>query len=136
VNVTAREALSIETSDFGSVGVVHSGADLEAWWIWKDQEDVEPTLAVMDREDLLFVISGSLRLELENQESRIIRAGEAFVIPAGTPFRGYRWPRDGEPCLVLAVAPAGSGFSRLETPRTVRGPLAHSNFRLPADGGT
>ncbi|HSC49795.1 MAG TPA: hypothetical protein VLD16_05970 [Gaiellaceae bacterium] len=40
-------------------------------------------------------------------------AGDAFVIPAAKPCRGYRWPRDGEPCLFLAVAPAGAGFTRL-----------------------
>jgi len=95
------------------VGVVHAGADLDAWWIWKDDEDLEPTRAVMDREDLLYIIKGSLKLELDGQESRIIDPGELFVIPAGTPFRGYRWPRDGEPCLFLAIAPAGATFTRL-----------------------
>ncbi|HEU5215733.1 MAG TPA: cupin domain-containing protein [Gaiellaceae bacterium] len=113
VDVGSREALSVAVTPYGATGVVHSGADLEAWWIWKDDEDVEPTSAVMDSEDLLYVISGSLRLELEGQESRVIRRGEAFVIPARTPFRGYRWPRDGEPCLFLAVAPAGATFTRL-----------------------
>ena len=113
IDVTARQALSKEESPYGTVGVVHSGADLEAWWIWKDDEDVEPTLAVIDREDLLYVIRGCLRLELEGGESHVIGPGEAYVIPAGTPFRGCRWPRDGEPCLFLAVAPAGASFSRL-----------------------
>jgi mannose-6-phosphate isomerase-like protein (cupin superfamily) len=112
VDVAAREASSVEDSPFGSVGGVHAGPDLEAWWIWKDDEDVEPTLAVMDREDLLCVIEGSLRLELDG-ESRVIRQGEVVVIPAGMPFRGYRWPRNGGPCLFLAVAPAGATFTRL-----------------------
>jgi mannose-6-phosphate isomerase-like protein (cupin superfamily) len=115
LDVLAQEALAIGVSRFGSVGVVHSGEDIEAWWICKDEEDLEPTLAAMDHEDLLFVIRGSLRLELEGRESCVTRAGEVFVIPAGTPFRGYRWPRDGEPCLFLAVAPAGSKFTRLQT---------------------
>ena len=38
---------------------------------------------------------------------------QLFVIPAGTPFRGFRWPREGEPCLFLAIAPAGATFTRL-----------------------
>jgi mannose-6-phosphate isomerase-like protein (cupin superfamily) len=113
VDVAGREASSVEESAYGSVGVVHSGDDLDVWWIWKDGEDVEPAPAVLDREDLLFVISGSLRLELEGHETRVVGPGQAVVIPAGTPFRGYRWPRDGEPCLFLAVAPAGSTFTRL-----------------------
>lgn len=114
LDVTARQALSQEDSPYGAVGALHAGSDLEAWWIWKDGEEVEPTLAVMDRDDLLYVIRGSLRLELEGREPLVLRAGEVFVIPAGTPFRGYRWPRDGEPCLFLAVAPAGATFTRLK----------------------
>ena len=44
----------------------------------------------------------------------MLHAGEVFVIPAGTPFRGYRWPREGdERCRFLAVAPAGASFTRL-----------------------
>jgi mannose-6-phosphate isomerase-like protein (cupin superfamily) len=111
--VIGREALAEEQSPFGAVGVIHSGSDLDAWWIWKDGEDVEPTFAVMDREDLLFVIRGSLRLELEGGESHVLGPGSACVIPAGKPFRGYRWPRDGAPCLFLAVAPVGASFTRL-----------------------
>lgn len=113
VDVAAQEASSVAASPYGSVGVVHSGTDLEAWWILKDDEKVEPVRAVMDREDLLYVIKGSLRLELGEGETRVLRSGEAFVIPAGTPFRGYRWPRDGAPCLFLAVAPANATFTRL-----------------------
>jgi mannose-6-phosphate isomerase-like protein (cupin superfamily) len=113
LDVIARQALSQKDSPYGAVGVLHSGSDLEAWWIWKDGEEVEPTLSVMDRDDLLYVVRGSLRLELEGREPAVLRAGELFVIPARTPFRGYRWPRDGEPCLFLAVAPADATFTRL-----------------------
>jgi mannose-6-phosphate isomerase-like protein (cupin superfamily) len=113
IDVEAQEASSVKLSPYGSVGVVHSGADLEAWWIWKAGEEVEPTQAVVDREDLLYIIKGSLRLNLDGGESHVLHAGEAFVIPAGTPFRGYRWPRDGAPCLFLAVAPAEATFTPL-----------------------
>ena len=67
----------------------------------------------MDRDDLLYIVSGSLRLELQGRDPLVLAAGEMFVIPAGTRFRGYRWPRDGEPCLYLAVEPAGATFTRL-----------------------
>lgn len=113
IDVTARDALAIEESPYGAVGVIHCGDDLNAWWIWKDEEVVEPACAVMNRDDLLYVIQGSLRLELHGGESRVIGAGQMYVIQANTPFRGYRWPRDGEPCLFLAVAPAGTSFTRL-----------------------
>jgi mannose-6-phosphate isomerase-like protein (cupin superfamily) len=114
LDLIARQALSKRDSPYGVVGVVHAGSDLEAWWVWKDDEDVEPTLAVMDHDDLLYVVQGSLRLELEGRDEPItLRAGEVHVIPANTPFRGYRWPRSGQPCLFLAVAPAGATFTRL-----------------------
>ena len=113
LDVLARQALSQEDSPYGTVGVLHAGPELEAWWIWKDAEDIEPVLSVLDRDDLLYVVRGSLRLELEGADPVVLRAGELVVIPAGTPFRGSRWPRDGEPCLFLAVAPAGATFTRL-----------------------
>jgi mannose-6-phosphate isomerase-like protein (cupin superfamily) len=113
IDVVGRPGSATKESPYGAVGVVHSGADLEAWSIRKDDDEVEPALAVMDRDDLLYVIEGSLRLELEGGETRVISAGQLYVIPAGTPFRGYGWPRDGEPCSFLAVAPAGASFKRL-----------------------
>jgi mannose-6-phosphate isomerase-like protein (cupin superfamily) len=113
LNVIAREALSRHDSPFGAVGLMHEGSDLEAWWIWKDREEIEPTLAVMDRDDLLLVVQGSLRLELEGRDPIVLSAGDLFVIPAGTPFRGYRWPRDSGPCQFVAVAPAGATFDRV-----------------------
>jgi mannose-6-phosphate isomerase-like protein (cupin superfamily) len=89
---------------YGSVGVVHDGPDLQAWWIWKDGEEIDPQWSELPREDLLYVIEGTLRLELEGEDPRDLTAGECFVIPAGRRFRGYRWPRDGQPCLFLAVS--------------------------------
>ena len=115
-DVVARQALSQEETPYGIVGTLHAGEDLEAWWIWKHREEVEPTLSVLDRDDLLYVIRGSLRLELEGREPVVLEAGAFSVIPAGTPFRGYRWPRDGAPCLFLAITPAGATFTRLAGP--------------------
>ena len=99
---------------YGSVEDAHAGADLEAWWVLKEDEEIEPGPAVMDRDDLLYVAEGSLRLELEGREPFVLHAGELFVIPAGTPFRGCRWPREnGGRCRFLAVARAGATFTRL-----------------------
>lgn len=106
--------MSVRETPYGSVEEVHSGDDLEAWWILKEDEEIESAPAVMDRDDLLYVAEGSLRLELEGREPIVLHAGELFVISAGTPFRGYRWPREsGERCRFLAVAAAGATFTRL-----------------------
>ena len=110
LDVIGREATALRETPYGSVGVVHQGVDVDAWWIWKDGEDIDPALSTCDREDLLYVVQGALRLEVEGREPLVLEAGTAFVIPADTPFRGYRWPRDGDPCLFLAVAPAGATF--------------------------
>lgn len=105
MDVRALEALESRETAYGSVGVLHDGPDLRAWWIRKEGEAIDPEWSSLEREDLLYVVAGTLRLELEGDEPRD-RAGECFVIPAGRRFRGYRWPRDGEPCLFLAVSPA------------------------------
>ena len=115
---TTIAGMAVRQTRYGSVEEVHAGADLEAWWILKEDEAIEPAPAVMDRDDLLYVAEGSLRLELEGREPFVLRAGELFVIPAGTPFRGYRWPREsGKRCRFLAVAPARSSFTRLQDRR-------------------
>ena len=112
MKVSTREGLERRETPYGSVGVVHDGADLQAWWIWKDDEAIDPDWNALEREDLLYVIEGTLRLELEGEPPRDLTRGECFVIPAGRRFRGYRWPRDGEPCLFLAVTP---GRASLQT---------------------
>jgi mannose-6-phosphate isomerase-like protein (cupin superfamily) len=101
----------IRETPYGTVEVLSEGEDVTVWRIRKDGEEVDPTLARADREDVLVVVEGALRLELEGREPVVLEAGEAYVIPAGTPFRGYRWPRDGAPCEFVAVAPSGTTFS-------------------------
>jgi hypothetical protein len=61
MEVNAREALEMRETPYGSVGVVHDGADLQAWWIWKDDDTIDPDWSVFEREDLLYVIEGTLR---------------------------------------------------------------------------
>ena len=116
INVMAGEAHEVSQSLFGSVGVLHRGTDLAAWWIRKDREDIDPEWTVFDREDFLYVVEGQLRLELDDpsQTTLTLEAGDAFVIPARIPFRGYRWPRDSdEPCVFVAVSVAGTEATAL-----------------------
>ena len=115
LNVIAREAAEVHESPYGSVGVLHEGPDLNAWWIWKDREEIEPDWSTLTREDFLYVVQGSLRLEFRDDPggTLTIEAGESFVIPAGLAFRGYRWPRDSDdPCLFVAVSPADAVMAK------------------------
>ncbi len=108
-DVLEREAPEVHDSPFGSVGVLHDGADLKAWWIWKDREEVEPSWKIFSREDFLYVIQGQLKLEFRDapEGSVVLGPGDCFVIPPGEAFRGYRYPRDSqEACLFVAVSPA------------------------------
>jgi hypothetical protein len=51
-----------------------------------------------------------LRLELDDDTPIDVHAGGLHVIPSGTHYRGYRWPRDGGPCTFVAVAAAEAEF--------------------------
>ncbi len=106
-DVLEREAREVHESPYGSVGVLHAGPDFDAWWIWKEREEIDPEWTIFSRDDFLYVVRGALKLELRDAAEVVLEAGDAFVIPAGTAFRGYRWPRDSdEPCLFVAVSAA------------------------------
>ncbi len=73
----------------------------------KEREEIDPEWTIFSRDDFLYVVRGALKLELRDAAEVVLEAGDAFVIPAGTAFRGYRWPRDSdEPCLFVAVSAA------------------------------
>lgn len=58
-SVLDREAHEVRETPYGSVGVLHEGSDLNAWWIWKEHEDVDPEWTTFSREDFLFVVQGA-----------------------------------------------------------------------------
>ena len=114
-DVVAREAVEVQDSPYGSVGVLHEGPDLKAWWIWKEREEIEPDWSMLTREDFPYVVRGALRLEfLDAPEGGVtVEAGESYVIPAGKAFLGYRWPRESsEPCLFVAVSRADAEMTK------------------------
>ncbi len=106
-SIRRREAVEITETPYGSVGLLHTGRELNVWWIRKEREEIDPEWTIFTRDDVLYVVEGSVKLEIRGEPSRILEAGDVFVIEAGTAFRGYRWPRDSnEPCLFLAVSAA------------------------------
>lgn len=112
-SVLEREAHEVTESAFGTVGTLHTGTDLNVWWVWKEREDLDPEWTIFSREDVLYVVAGTLKLEFRDVSPVVLEAGDAFVIPAGVAFRGYRWPRDtDEPCLFVAVSVADVAMSK------------------------
>lgn len=96
---------------YGTVEDLHWGPELRAWRIHKDDEEIEPVAQICSRDDLICVLEGTLRLELEGYEPADLGPGDVLVIPAHTRYRGYRWPRDGAPCAFVAVTTADAEFS-------------------------
>lgn len=116
LDINARESLEEKATPHGMVGVVHAGRDLKAWWIDKHGDEIERQWLVFDREDLLYVIEGQLRLEFPDapESPIVLSAGECYAVPPGRYFKGFSWPRaNGVRCLFLAVS-AGDTQSQRE----------------------
>jgi hypothetical protein len=104
------EALEIRQTPFGSVGKIFSGEGVEAVWVKKQDEAIDPGWFSQPTVDLILVLQGSLRMEFENEDlpPRVLEPGELIVLPADTRCRAYRWPREAEEAAVfLAVYPLG-----------------------------
>ncbi len=53
-----------------------------------------------------YVLSGELILEIQGEEARTLRPGDAFYIPAGVSHRGYAAKGDAVRLITAAAAPA------------------------------
>lgn len=108
-NILAGEALEISLSPYGSVGRLFTGEGLEAAWVKKEAEEIDPGWFSQSMVDLILVVQGKLRVEYERQdlEPRVLVAGEMLVLPANTRCRAYRWPRAAKKATIfLAIYPA------------------------------
>ena len=104
-----EEALEIRQSSFGSVGKIFSGEGVEAVWVKKQHEEIDPEWFTQSRVDLLLVVKGKLKIEFEREDipPRLLEPGDLIVLPPNTRCRAYRWPRTGKGAtLFLAVYPA------------------------------
>ncbi|HYA11342.1 MAG TPA: hypothetical protein VEH10_06730 [Thermoplasmata archaeon] len=109
------EALDVRSSPTGDVGRLYTGEGIEAVWVRKDAEQVDPDWFVQRRVDLITVLQGQLRVEFDRPglEARTLGPGDCLVLPGATRCRAYRWPRETtEPTLFLAVYPTGPGGER------------------------
>ncbi len=107
-NLLQGEALDISHSAYGSVGRLFTGEGLEAVWVKKEAEEIDPGWFVQSTVDLILVVQGQLKVEYERTDlaSRILEPGEMLILPPGTRCRAYRWPREAkEGTIFLAVYP-------------------------------
>jgi quercetin dioxygenase-like cupin family protein len=81
----------------GITGSVRMGADLSAATFWLEPGAVVPRHHHIN-EEFGQVISGSLELEVGDEERRLLSVGEAFLIPGDVPHAAAAGP---EGCVLL-----------------------------------
>ena len=110
-NVLRGEALAVTPTAYGKVGQLFAGEGLEAVWVAKQDEDIDPGWFSQDQVDLILVIQGQLRFEFDRPDvaARVLGPGDFMILPANTRCRAYRWPRDRrEGTVFVAVYPRGA----------------------------
>ena len=107
-HILRYEALEIQHSSFGSVGKLFRGEGIEAVWVKKQNEEIEPNWFSQSMVDLILVLQGKLKVEYERTDlaPSILEPGDMIVLPPETRCRAYRWPRETEEAtLFLAMYP-------------------------------
>ncbi len=107
-HILREDALEIHHSPFGSVGRIFSGEGVEAVWVKKQSEEIDPDWFSQPTVDLILVAKGKLRMEFERSDLSpcVLEPGDLLVLPPDTRCRAYRWPRDAkEATMFLAVYP-------------------------------
>ncbi|HET7089860.1 MAG TPA: hypothetical protein VFL17_14580 [Anaerolineae bacterium] len=106
--ILCGDAVETRHTPYGSVGTVFSGEGIEAVWVSKQDEAIEPGWFSQSTVDLILVVQGQLHVEFERPDlaPRVLEPGNLLVLPANTRCRAYRWPRDRKEATVfLAVYP-------------------------------
>ena len=109
-NVLRGEALEVNATLYGSVGQLFAGKGLEAVWISKENEQIDPGWFSQDGVDLILVVKGELRFEFGRADlpPRVLGEGDFLILPPNTRCRAYRWPRNRcEASVFVAVYPSG-----------------------------
>ncbi len=107
-NILNADALDTTHSPYGSVGRLFTGEGLEAVWVKKEAEEIDPGWFSQPMVDLILVVQGQLKVEYERPDliPRILEPGEMLILPPNTRCRAYRWPRDASKgTIFLAVYP-------------------------------
>jgi quercetin dioxygenase-like cupin family protein len=108
VDLLRGEAEETWTTSFGTTGRVFTGSGIEAVWVSKENETIDPDWFSRETVDLIVVLRGRLRIEFAEgrDETRTMEPGQMLILPPNTRCRAYRWPRDSrDPAVFLAVYP-------------------------------
>ncbi len=107
-HILREDALETHMSPFGRVGKIFSGEGVEAVWVKKQREEIDPDWFSQRMVDLILVVAGKLNMEFERPDlpSCVLEPGDLVVLPPATRCRAYRWPRDAEDAaLFVAIYP-------------------------------
>ncbi|HLJ68928.1 MAG TPA: hypothetical protein VKX16_16365 [Chloroflexota bacterium] len=110
------QASDTRDTPYGVVGMVHSDEGIEAVWVRKQDEAVDPEWFSQQMVDLILLLQGQLRVEFVDPKlpDLTMQPGQVLVLPAGIECRAYRWPRDAvQPTIFFAAYPK-SGDRRHE----------------------
>lgn len=113
-HVLGGDAVAVRPSSTGTVGTVFSGCGIELVWVAKQDEAIDREWFTQGTVDLLVILQGQLRVELEQQEigPLELNPGDLLLLPPNVRCRAYRWPRDRqEATIFLAVYPTNQGSS-------------------------
>jgi len=108
LRIVEGQAREVRQTPYGSVGILFRGEGLEAVWVCKQQEAIDPEWFSQDRVDLLVVLQGQLKVEFADSDLQpcILQPGDLLILPAQTSCRAYRWPREAEQATIfLAIYP-------------------------------
>lgn len=114
-NVLRGEALQVTPTPYGSLGRLFTGEGVEAVWVSKKDDEIEPGWFSQDGVDLILVVPGELRFEFERGDipPQVLGQGDFLILPANTRCRAYSWPRDrSDTSIFVAVYPSGARSRR------------------------
>jgi hypothetical protein len=109
-HVFEGDALQIQSTPYGEVGSLYVDERIEAVWVRKQDEAIDPEWFSQPTVDLILVMQGQLKVEFERgKEDRVLRQGDLLILPGDTRCKAYRWPRESEQAAIfLAVYPVES----------------------------
>jgi hypothetical protein len=106
-HLTKGDAAKTVQTPFGAVGKLFCGDGIEAVWVSKHNEPIDPNWFSQKKVDLITVLQGKLRVDYERDIfSQVLEPGDMLVLPPRTRCRAYRWPRTARKATIfLAVYP-------------------------------